>query len=263
MLRFSPNLEFLFLDSPFLERFARARAAGFDTVEMHFVQGRDPVAIRRALDENALTLDGFNVFCGDFPSGDRGFAADPARVREFRASIDEAVGHARLLGNRKVHVLAGKRLPDEPRGAQWDCLVANYRLAADRLGEAGVTGLAELLNPYDNPGYFMESMDDVLALVDGVGSSALRIQFDFYHLQRVQGELLHTFARVADKVGHIQIADAPGRNEPGTGEINYPNVLAAVDASGYDGHVGLEYRPSSTSEAALQWIEEYGYGRGG
>jgi len=263
MLRFSANLEFLFVEVPFMERFARAREAGFDTVEMHWVAPRGVSAVASALEANGLTLDAFNVEVGDFSKGDRGHAADPAGEARFRDSIEQAAEHAARLGNRKVHVLAGRRNPAEPRESQLARVQDRFAWAAERLATAGVTPVTELLNPYDNPGYVIESIGDVERLVDGVGPTRLRIEFDFYHLQRVQGELMNTYRRLFDRVGHIQIADAPGRNEPGTGEIDYRNVLAAVERSGYGGHVGLEYRPLTTTDASLAWIEQYGYRRGG
>jgi hydroxypyruvate isomerase len=265
MLRFSPNLEFLFVEVPFLERFAAARAAGFDTVEMHWVKPRGVSAIADALEQNGLTLDAFNVEVGDFSKGDRGWAADgrPGAEEAFRSTIEDAAEHASRLGNRKVHVLSGKRNPDESRDSQLARVQDRLAWAGERLAQVGVTPVTELLNPYDNPGYVIESIGDVERLVDGVGSDRLKIEFDFYHVQRVSGELLNTYRRLIDKVGHIQIADAPGRNEPGTGEIDYRNVLAAVDDSGYAGHIGLEYRPKTTSDTALAWIEQFGYRRGG
>lgn len=265
MLRFSPNLEFLFVEVPFLERFAKAREAGFDTVEMHWVAPRGVGAIEERLQANGLTLDAFNVEVGDFSKGDRGWAADGSAGAEerFRATIDQAAEHAARLGNRKVHVLSGKKDASEAHESQLARIRDRFAWASERLGQVGVTPVTELLNPYDNPGYVIELIGDVEWLVDQVGPGRLRIEFDFYHLQRVNGELLNTYRRLFDRVGHIQIADAPGRNEPGTGEIDHRNVLAAVDQSGYAGHIGLEYRPKTTSEQALRWIEDYGYARGG
>lgn len=265
MLRLSPNLEFLFVEVPFLERFERARAAGFDTVEMHWVAARGAGPIEAALRENGLKLDAFDAEVGDIANGDRGHAADGSAGAEerFRATIDEAAEHAVRLGARKVHVLAGLRNPSESHASQMARVRDRFAWAADRLASAAVTPVTELLNRYDNPGYILESMADVEWLVEEVGPEGLQIEFDFYHLQRAGGELLNTYRRLFDRVGHIQVADAPGRHEPGTGEIDHHNVLAAVDASGYKGHIGLEYRPSTTSDAALAWIEEYGYQRGG
>ena len=262
MPKLSVNLDFLFTDSPYLERFARAAAAGFRSVEIHWGWRADVDAVADALARNGLRLDAMNVFAGDYPGGDRGFAADPGRTDTFRASIEEAIAAATRLGGPKMHILAGKRIPDLDLAEQFEALVENYAWAAERLGDAGRLGLVELLNPIDNPGYIMESMADVEELLDAVDSPSLRIQFDFYHLQRTEGELIPTLRRLADRIGHIQIADSPGRNQPGTGEINYRNVLAAVDEVGYEGYVGLEYRPKGTSEESLRWIEEYGLARG-
>jgi hydroxypyruvate isomerase len=259
MPRFSANLEYLFTDVPFLERFERAATAGFRAVEMHWLHGRDVAAVRAQLDRTGVALDAINVYCGDFPAGDRGFAADPARREEFRASITQAIANATTLGVPRMHILVGKRTPDRSKAEQFGSVAINLAWAAERLAAAGKLGLIEGLNPNDNPGYLIESMADIEGLLNSVGSPALAIQFDFYHLQRVQGELLRTFARLCDRVGHIQIADAPGRNEPGTGEINYRTVLKAIDDAGYTGYVGLEYRPSGTTEESLRWITEYGY----
>jgi hydroxypyruvate isomerase len=263
MPRFSANLEYLFTDVPFLERFAQAKAAGFRAVEMHWLHGRDVAGVRAQLDATGLALDAINVYCGDFPAGDRGFAADPARREEFRASITQAIADATTLGVPRMHILVGKRTPERSKAEQFGSVAVNLAWAAERLAAAGKLGLIEGLNPNDNPGYLIESMADLEGLLNAVGSPALAIQFDFYHLQRVQGELLRTFARLRDRVGHIQIADAPGRNEPGTGEINYRNVLKAIDDSGYEGYVGLEYRPSGSTLDSLKWVAEYGYSIGG
>ncbi|HVA87832.1 MAG TPA: TIM barrel protein [Candidatus Saccharimonadales bacterium] len=263
MPRFSANLEYLFTEVPFIERFGQAASAGFRAVEMHWLHGRDVAAIRAELDRTDLALDAINVFCGDFPAGDRGFAAEPSRRGEFRASVEQAIADATRLGVPKMHILVGKRIPDRSRAEQFGSVAVNLAWAAERLAGAGKVGLIEGLNPIDNPGYLIESMADLVGLLNAVGSPALAIQFDFYHLQRVQGELLRTFARLRDRVGHIQIADAPGRNEPGTGEINYRTVLKAIDEAGYTGYVGLEYRPTGSTEDSLAWIDEYGYHRGG
>ena len=263
MPRFSANLEYLFTDVPFMERFEHASKAGFRAVETHWLHTRDTAAIRAELDRTGLALDAINVFCGDFPAGDRGFAADPARRAEFRASIEQAIADTTLLGAPKMHILVGKRIPEKSRAEQFGSVAVNLAWASERLAAAGKVGLIEGLNPIDNPGYLIESMADLVGLLNAVDSPALAIQFDFYHLQRVQGELLKTFARLHDRVGHIQIADAPGRHEPGTGEINYRNVLRAIDDVGYRGYVGLEYRPSGTTLDALKWVAEYGYSIGG
>jgi hydroxypyruvate isomerase len=262
MPRLSANLEFLFTEVPFPERFERAATAGFRAVEIHFSWRADVPAVADALARTGLRLDALNVHAGDFAGGDRGFAADPGRTEAFRESIDEALAAAPTLGDPKLHILAGKRLPELDIGEQFEALVENYSWAADRLADAGRLGLIELLNPVDNPGYILESIDDVVELLDAVDSPDLRIQFDVYHVQRTQGELIPTLRRHGDRIGHVQIADAPGRNQPGTGEINYRTVLAAVDEIRYDGHVGLEYRPSGATEDALAWIEEYGLARG-
>jgi hydroxypyruvate isomerase len=262
MPKLSANVDFLFADVPFLQRFERARAAGFRSVECHWSWRQDVPAMAEALRVAGLRLDAMNVHGGDYPAGDRGFAADPGRFEAFREALEEALEAAAALGGPKLHILAGKRLPDLDVAEQFEALVGNYAWAAERLGDAGRLGLIELLNQVDSPGYILESMDDVVELLDAVDSPDLRIQFDVYHLQRVSGEIIPTLRRLADRIGHVQIADAPGRNQPGTGEINYASVLRAVDEVGYDGYVGLEYRPTTRTEDTLGWIEEYGFSRG-
>ena len=262
MPRLSANLDFLFNEVPFLERFERAAAAGFRSVECHWSWRADPGAMAEALTANGLRLDAMNVWGGNYPAGERGYAADPGRTEAFRESLDEALAASTVLGRPKLHMLAGKRLPDLDIAEQFEALVANYAWAAERLAETGRLGLIELLNPVDNPGYILESMDDVVELLDAVDSPDLRIQFDVYHLQRTSGDLIATIRRLADRIGHVQIADAPDRHEPGTGEINYASVLRALDEVGYDGCVGLEFRPSGVTEDAFGWIEEYGFARG-
>ena len=244
MPKLSANVDFLFADVPFLQRFERARDAGFRAVECHWSWRDDVPAMADALRTTGLRLDALNANGGNYPAGDRGFAADPGRMEAFRDSVDEAIEAAAALGGPKIHILAGKRLPDLDITEQFEALVGNYAWAAERLGDAGRLGLIELLNQVDSPGYILESIDDVTELLDAVDSPDLRIQFDVYHLQRTQGELIPTLRRLADRIGHIQIADSPGRHEPGTGEINYASVLRAVDEVGYEGYVGRNSSPT-------------------
>ncbi|MBI3648860.1 MAG: 2-hydroxy-3-oxopropionate reductase [Actinobacteria bacterium] len=263
-LSLSANLVFQFADSPFEERFDRARAAGFDAVEYMFPYDYPATDLRAALDRNSLRQDLFNLPAGDFAAGERGVAVDPSRREEFRAGVEAAIGYAEALGCRKVNCLVGKRLPDIAWEDQLACLVDNLKRAAGRLGEAGVTLLVEMLNPVENRGFFLDSVPLAVRLLDEVGATNLRFQFDVYHVQRTQGEIIPTIDALGSRIGHYQIADAPARNEPGTGEIDCARVLEHVASTGYEGCVGLEYKPSTgRSEDCFGWIDEYGLERGG
>jgi hydroxypyruvate isomerase len=255
-VRAAPNLSLLFLEVPFLERFGRARAAGFCAVEVQFPYAHRPDELRHALREAGVEVVLFNLPAGDWAAGDRGLACDPDRREAFRDSVETAIEYAEALGCLRVHCMAG-RVPDgqEPEDV-WPILVENIRYAAERLGRYGRTVMVEACNARDMPGFALPAVARAVDLLQEVGRDNVRLQFDFYHVQRSQGELLATYRAVRDLVGHVQIADNPGRHEPGTGEIHYRNVLAAVAQSGYSGYVGLEYIPSGRTEDSFAWMDE-------
>jgi hydroxypyruvate isomerase len=257
--RFSANLVFLWNELPFLERFDAAAGAGFDAVEYMFPYALDPEDLRRRLRANGLRQDLFNLPAGDFEAGERGLANDPSRREEFREGLERALGYADALDCRKVNCLVGLELPSVPWEDQLTCVVENLRHAADRLGADGRTLLVELLNTKETPGFFVRSVELVERILDEVGSPHLRFQCDVYHLQRSSGDLVRTVEALGPRIGHVQIADAPDRHEPGTGEIAYPHVLDAIDGTGYDGYVGLEYRPSGATDDSFGWIAAFGY----
>ncbi|SRR5712691_1075427 len=259
MPRFSANLVFLWSELPFRERFAAAASAGFEAVEYMFPYPYEPADLAVELSRTGLRQDLFNLPAGDFDAGDRGIAVDPGRRAEFDAGVEAALRYADALGCRKANCLVGTRLPGLAFEDQYECLAENLRVAAGRLGADGVTLLVELLNTKETPGFFLDSVPMLVRLLDDVGSPNLRFQCDLYHLQRTSGDLTATIHEVGDRIGHVQIADAPDRHEPGTGEIDFPFVLRAIDAAGYDGFVGLEYRPSGRTEDSFGWIEAYGY----
>jgi hydroxypyruvate isomerase len=259
MPKFAANVSMLFTEHPFLERFARAKAAGFQAVEFLFPYEYDSGAIAHELRRNELEQVLFNLPAGDFATGDRGMANDPRRVDEFRAGVAEGLRIAAELGCRRLNCLAGLRLGDVSEEAQTATLVENLRYAADAAADAGVLQVVEPLNAFDAPGYFLPTPEAGFAIVERAGHPNLLLQYDIYHAQRMSGNLAATIAARIDLIGHVQIADSPARNEPGTGEINYPFVLQALDDAGYDGWVSLEYRPRHTTESSLTWLTDMGY----
>lgn len=259
MPRFAANLSMLFTEYPVVERFDRAAAAGFKAVEFLFPYGEDVAAIRAALERNGMEQILFNLPAGDFGAGDRGLANDPARRGEFADGVEQAIELAGMLGVRRINCLVGKRLPDLSDDRQWGTLKENLAFAAERMQSAGIMQLLEPLNPHDAPGYFIPTPSLGFKLVEAIDHPNLFLEYDIYHAQRTEGNLVETIKQKIARIGHVQIADSPARNEPGTGEINYPFVLAALDEAGYDGWVGLEYRPSGPTETTLGWLREWGY----
>ena len=259
MPRFAANLSMLFTEYPVVERFDRAAAAGFKAVEFLFPYGEDIAAIRAALDRNGLEQILFNLPVGDFAAGDRGMANNPAKRGEFLEGVDRAVEIAGKLGVRRINCLVGKEVPGVSREVQWGTLKENLALAAERTQGAGIMQVLEPLNPYDAPGYFIPTSSMGFKLVEEIDHPNLFLEYDIYHSQRTEGNLVATIRDKIDRIGHVQIADSPARNEPGTGEINYPFVLAELDKTGYGGWVSLEYKPSGPTESTLGWLREWGY----
>jgi len=257
---YAANLSTLFTEVPFLDRFSRASAAGFSSVEFWFPHEYPMPTLRAQLKFNGLQLVLFNLRPGEFAAGDRGLLCDPTRRDEFRRTMDEGLHTARELGCALIHAMVGKTRPDLPRAAQYSCIIENLRWAAPNARDAGVTLLIEALNPYDNPGIFLMTSREAYNIVKDVGQPNVKFQFDFYHLQITEGDLTRNFLDHLSDIGHVQIADVPGRHEPGTGEINYPFVLNAIENSGYTGFVGLEYIPSSTTDESLQWLPRDAHG---
>ena len=259
MPRLAANLSFLFGEFATIEeRVAAAAEAGFRGVEYMFPYGEEIAARKAQLRALGVEQVLFNLPAGDFSSGERGIAVDPSRVDEFKRGVADAVRIAGELGCARVNCLVGKVLPDLDRDTQQRTLVANLRFAADELRVAGVTLLVEPLNRIETPGFFIGTSSEALALLALVGRPNLRLQFDCYHAQRVEGNIMATVQANLDAIGHIQIADSPARHEPGTGELAYDRILPFFDAIGYDGWVGLEYKPSTTTLKSFAWIESLG-----
>lgn len=255
--QFSANLSMLFTEVPLLERFGRAARAGFTAVELQFPYEQPAAVLREELVRHGLSMVLHNLPAGDWAAGDRGIAADPGRVAEFRAGVARALEYATTLQVPRLNCLAGKLPPGVSEANARATLVMNLRHAAAALHEAGLTLLIEPINRFDVPGFVLQRSDDALALMDEVGAPNLKLQYDVYHQQRTEGELAATIERLLPRIGHIQVADNPGRHEPGTGEIHWPYLLAHLDRIGYGGHVGCEYKPAAGTEAGLGWMERF------
>ena len=259
MPRFAANLTMLFTEHPFLDRFERAASAGFKAVEFLFPYAFEAADIKQRLTDHGLTPVLHNLPAGDWDAGERGIACHPDRVAEFRDGVGRAIDCARVLGVPQLNCLAGKT----PRGvadvAIRDTFVNNLRYAAAELKKAGLKLLIEPINTFDIPGFYLNRTAQALAIIDEVAidpnADNLYVQYDIYHAQRMEGELIATMQKSLARIAHVQLADNPGRNEPGTGEINYDNVFAALDRMGYAGWVGCEYKPATTTEAGLGWLE--------
>ena len=259
MPKFAANLTMLFTEHPFIERFDRAAAAGFDAVEFLFPYAEDVPAIREALTRNGLTQVLFNLPAGDFAAGERGFANDPERIGEFRDGVSRALEIAAMLDCERLNCLVGLTLPDVPLDVQWATTAENLAYAAEQAGQTSIRQLIEPLNRVDTPGFLIGTTEEGLRLIDQSGQPNLMLQYDVYHAQRVEGNLTATLREQLARIGHVQVADSPARNQPGTGEINYPFVLNALDEMGYDGWVSLEYKPLGKTEDTLGWLRDWGY----
>jgi len=255
--KFSANLSFLFTELPFLDRFAAAAAAGFEAVEYMSPYGHDPRAIAARLADDGLTQALFNLPAGDWDAGERGLAIRPDRVAAFRDGLAVALDTADALGCLRLNCLAGIVPAGADRRALEATLVDNLAFAADAAARRGVRLLIEPINDRDMPGFFLTRSDDALKLIERVGSPNLWLQADIYHMQVMEGDLARRLEAAAARVAHIQIADNPGRREPGTGEINYGFLIPFIDRLGYDGWIGCEYRPTTTAEAGLGWMRAY------
>ena len=249
----------IFQEAPFMERFAAAAGAGFKAVEFMFPYDYRVEELQKVLMDNDQKIVLFNMPAGNWAAGDRGMAADPTRKAEFQAGVQKAIEYAKALGVPQVNCLVGKKLANVPMAEQRKTMVENLRFAAESLALAGIKMLIEPLNFRDVPGFTLNTTEQVLQVLDEVGHTNVFLQYDVYHAQRMEGELSGILRKSLSKIAHIQIADNPGRHQPGTGEINYRWLLPEFDAAGYTGHIGLEYIPSADSLSSLSWMAEYGY----
>ncbi len=259
MPKFAANLTMLFTEAPFLERFALVRQAGFTYVEYLLPYAFKASELKEQLDAHRLKQILFNLPCGDWAAGERGIASHPDRIEEFQTGVAQAIEYAQALGVSRLNCLAGKRAAKFSDEEHWQTLIQNVQFAARALDEKGLTLLVEAINHFDLPTFFLNRTEQALKVIDEAGLPNILVQYDVYHAQREEGEIVATLRKNAAKIGHIQIADNPGRHQPGTGEINYPFVLKEIDAMGYEGYVGLEYIPSHNSQSSFGWIKEMGY----
>ena len=253
MPRFAANLSMLFTEVPFLDRFERASRAGFEAVEFLFPYAHTPEELSAQIDAHHLQIVLHNLPAGDWDAGERGIACHPDRIAEFRAGVARAITYAKALGVPQLNCLAGKAPAGVDATLLRHTLVENLRFAAKELKAAGLRLLVEPINPFDIPGFYLTRTDQALAILDEVDASNAFVQYDIYHAQRTEGELAATLQKHLARIGHVQVADNPGRNEPGTGEINYRYLFAHLDRIGYDGWVGCEYKPARTTEIGLNW----------
>ena len=257
MPRFAANLTMLFNEVAFLDRFALAATAGFEAVEFLFPYGYAAQDIRQRLDAHGLRLVLHNLPPGDWDAGERGIACHPDRVEEFRTGVAQGIAYAKTLGVGQLNCLAGKA----PAGISDDVLrrtlVANLRFAARAFKDADLRLLVEPINSFDIPGFYVNRTAHALSLLDAVGADNVYLQYDIYHAQRMEGELAATITQHLPRIGHMQLADNPGRHEPGTGEINFSFLFEHLDRMGYSGWIGCEYKPKTTTPAGLDWVKPF------
>jgi hydroxypyruvate isomerase len=260
-LRLSANLSLLWADLPLPERFARAAAAGFGAVELWWPGPRDAELLPQLCSRWDLRLAVLNFDAGDMPAGDRGLAADPARVGQLRANVPTALRIARACGCTRLNLLVGCYSERYAVAEQRELARSTAAWAADQAAGFGCQVLIEAVNSIENGPYLLTTTAAAAAFIAEVSRENVRLQYDAYHMQRMEGDLAATIDAYWPLIGHIQIADVPGRGEPGTGEINYRFLLGHLAAKGYDGYVGLEYRPSNGHAGdSFGWIAEYGLG---
>ncbi len=253
MPRFAANLTMLFTEHPFLDRFGLAARAGFEAVEFLFPYDYTAEEISQQLQAHQLKLVLHNLPAGNWDAGERGIACHPDRVDEFRAGVAQGIAYAQALGVGQLNCLAGKTPVGVSGALLREVFVANLRYAAGELKRAGLRLLIEPINTFDIPGFYLSGTAQAIALLDEVGADNAFVQYDIYHAQRMEGELAATLQKHLPRIGHVQLADNPGRNEPGSGEINYAFLFAHIDRIGYDGWIGCEYKPATSTEAGLGW----------
>jgi hydroxypyruvate isomerase len=257
MIRFAANLSMLFTEAPFLERFGAAAQAGFKGVEYVGPYEYPAEQIAGLLQKHGLEQVLFNLPAGDWAKGERGIACHPDRLNEFQDGIEKAIAYATVLGSRQVNCLAGIKPQDISREQAEETFIANLRFASAELKKAHILLIAEPINFYDMPGFFLNTSAEAISIFDRVGSDNLKLQYDIYHMQRMEGELAATIERLMPRIAHFQIAGNPGRTEPDRGEIDYTYLFALIERLGYRGWIGAEYKPVAATVEGLEWMKKF------
>lgn len=258
MPKFCANLGFLFTEVPFLDRFAASAKAGFSAVEYSDPYAYETSQLIDLLGKNNLQQALINMPAGDWAAGERGIACLPDRKAEFKDGVERAISYSLALGCPLINCLAGLKPSDLPREQAWDTLVANLRYAGGEVHQAGLTLLVEPINSFDMPGFFLNTSKDTMLAIDATNDEHIKLQYDVYHLQRMEGALSDTITRLFPRIGHFQCAGVPRRTEPDLGEINYGHIFELIDRLGYQGWIGAEYKPVRTTGAGLNWLQAFG-----
>lgn len=254
MMKFSANLGFLWQELSLPEAIRAAKAAGFDAVECHWPYDTPVEQIKAALEETGFTLLGLNTVRGDVTGGENGLAALPGREKDARASIDQAIDYAVAVNTPNIHVMAGFASGNQAHRS----FVANLRYATDKAAQHGITILIEPLNQYDAPDYFLQTSAQAKVIIEEVGAENLKLMFDCYHLQIMEGDISRRLAVMMPIIGHIQIASVPDRAEPDQGELDYRYLFGVLKELGYKAPLGAEYKPRGSTEAGLGWLQQIG-----
>ena len=257
MPKLAANLTMMFGEKPFLDRFEAAAGAGFKGVEYLFPYDHPAQALKQKLRDHGLTQVLHNLPAGNWAGGERGIACLPDRVDEFKAGVDRAIEYARTLACDRVNCLAGILPKGVSPDAARETFTSNLRYAAPRLAEAGIKLLIEAINTRDLPGFFLTNTRQAVDIIEAVGSDNLFVQYDIYHMQIMEGHLAKTIEAHLPRIAHMQLAEVPGRHEPGTGEIDYGFLLDFIDRAGYDGWIGCEYIPKAGTVEGLGWTKRY------
>jgi len=257
MPKLAANLSLLFAETAFLDRFAAAARAGFRGVEYQFPYAFPARAVAERARAAGVEVVLHNIPAGDAARGDRGIACLPERASEFRDGVERALEYAGAAGCPRLNCLAGVVPPDAPRGRHFDTLVENVRFAAARLNAAGILLSLEPINTRSVPGFFLTNTRQVIEVLDAAGADNAFLQYDIFHMQIMEGDLAATIERLLPRIGHLQLADVPGRHEPGSGEINFDFLLRHIDRLGYSGWIGCEYNPLGNTVEGLAWAKHF------
>lgn len=257
MVRFSANLSIMFTEYEFMDRFERAARVGFKAVEYMFPYHYKKEELAKKLTKYGLIQVLMNLPAGNWDTGERGIAVIPGREEEFFQGVELAIEYAKTLKVSCINCLLGLTPKNTDPGKVKDTVIGNLRYAAKALAKENLKLLVEALNTFDVPGFFLSKTSDAISILEEVAHPNIFLQYDVYHMQIMEGNLTETIRKYINQIGHIQIADVPGRHEPGTGEINYTNLFRFIDEAGYNGFIGCEYRPFTKTEEGLGWIKPY------